>query len=243
MSSIFAKLTPCVIAGGIALTASTSAMAQSFDTAGIIRVSDSAPMTPTPAGAPVSSDCPHGGIASGDIIYSGYPGDGTINKHGGYRFMPPVKRPIYRSPVSYRKGFPDAWTGQGGYGQAPAYQAPTVYMPTDTTQLGYYYQAVPYWQPRPGAIPRPPVPSQWHTTVGQMQSYGHHPAGIIYGTAPTAVPHTPAPAPWDSQGLPPEPTPAESPAVQSNASNLDSNVATPVGLERTSGSPNLLPID
>jgi hypothetical protein len=243
MSSIFAKLAPCVFAGGIALTASTSAMAQSFDTAGIIRVSDSVPATSTPAGTPISGYCPNGGSISGQIVYTGYPGDGTVNKHGGYRFMPPVKRPIYRTPVSYQKGYPDAWTGQGVYGQVPAYQAPTVYMPTDTTQLGYYYQAVPYWQPRPGMIPQPPIPSQWHTTVGQMQYYGHHPAGIIYGTAPTAVPHTPAPAPWDSKGLPPEPTPVNSTYVPPGPVSVEANIATPVGLERTSDSPNLLPIE
>jgi len=147
-----------------------------------------------------------------------------------------VKRPIYRTPVSYNKGFPDAWTGNAANGQQYAYQAPTVYMPTDTTQLGYYYQAVPYWQPRPGAIPPPPIPSQWHTTVGQLPYYGRHPAGVIYGTAPTAVPSGTSPSPLNGQGVPPEPTPASTPVVPTQA------VSSPVSLERSTSSPALLPI-
>src|SRR5690606_14167039 len=34
-------------------------------------------------------------------------------------------------------------------------------MPTDTTQLGYYYQRAPQWMPTPGMIPPPPWPSNY----------------------------------------------------------------------------------
>ena len=37
-----------------------------------------------------------------------------------------------------------------------------VYQPTDTTQLGFYYQHVPTWQPQPDRLPARPIPSQWN---------------------------------------------------------------------------------
>src|SRR5690606_31408820 len=40
--------------------------------------------------------------------------------------------------------------------------APQVHMPTDTTQLGFYYQRVPTWAPVPGMIPPPPNPADYH---------------------------------------------------------------------------------
>src|SRR5690606_22022975 len=61
-----------------------------------------------------------------------------------------------------------------------------VYMPTDTTQLGYYYQHVPYWLPRPNAVPPAPRPADWHVSMCQLETHGH-PAGVIIGTAPTAI--------------------------------------------------------
>ena len=35
-------------------------------------------------------------------------------------------------------------------------------MPTDTTQLGYYYQHAPTWHAYPGMIPPVPRPVDWH---------------------------------------------------------------------------------
>jgi len=78
-----------------------------------------------------------------------YPAD-----HG---FAPPAHRPIRPRPAMYTRM----------YGQSeaadPGYRHPTVYMPTDTTQLGFYYQQVPYWRPRAGMIPPVPHPGEWHT--------------------------------------------------------------------------------
>jgi len=242
MSRIRACLTSCIIAGGVISVGATTASAQSFETAGVIRVSDSPNPQPISASTAVDPNCPSGNCPNGTSAYAGeyYGGHGRHGRHGGdgYRFSPPVKRPIYRSPVSYTKGFPDQWTGNAPVGHQTGYRAPTVYMPTDTTQLGYYYQVVPYWQPKHGAVPPPPIPSQWHTTVGQLPQTGNCPAGVIYGTAPTAVPNSPTPPPWGDRGVPPEPQPTQVQGV--NGSNID---AQPTPLERTGTSPSLLPIE
>jgi len=224
--------TSCLTAGGLFIAAASPVCAQSFEPAGVIRVSDSVSPAPIPAGSSLanSADCPPGG-------YGYEAGYGHRQQRDGYRFSPPVKRPIYRSPVSYTKGFSDAWTGNAPAAQGQTYQAPTVYMPTDTTQLGYYYQVVPYWQPKPGAVPPPPIPSQWHTTVGQLPTYGRHPAGVVYGTAPTAIPSSPTPPPWGPRGLPPAPEPAPASLQPTPAASQ------PAALERSPSSPSLLPIE
>jgi hypothetical protein len=160
-------------------------------------------------------------------------GYGSGQLHGG--FSPPVKRPIYRSPVVYQKNFPDSWTGKP-VPPAPAYRLPSVYMPTDTTQLGYYYQVVPYWLPRYNAIPPAPIPNEWHLLLSQTQHY-RHPAGVVWGTAPVA---TPAPAPGvlptpiaSREGIiPPPPTPVQT---------MQSPVTAPVLKPATT--PNLLPVE
>ena len=79
-----------------------------------------------------------------------------------YGYAPPTKYPLHRRGVEYTNYFPQKWYGAGAdYSQSPA---PMVYQPTDTTQLGYYYQHVPFWQPMPNRLPPRPIPSQWHTT-------------------------------------------------------------------------------
>lgn len=89
-----------------------------------------------------------------------------------YGFNTPVKVPVVRRGVTYYRYWPEQWHGTG---TAPAGQYrsyPQVYAPTDTTQLGYYYQQVPYWQPAPGRLPPPPVPSQWHVRDAQRGYQG-----------------------------------------------------------------------
>lgn len=74
-----------------------------------------------------------------------------------------TKMPAQRYAVVYQRYHPDRWYGRPGGGwpaDAPVY--PTVGNPTDTAQLGCYYQHVPYWQPNPARIPPPPHPAQWH---------------------------------------------------------------------------------
>lgn len=234
MPRIRACLIASLVAGGMTLVPITI-FAQEIESAGYVQITDS------PNGPPVGSPCPDGNCRNdsygGSYCPPGGYGHGRGHHGTGYRMSLPVKRPIYRSPVSYTKGFPDAWTGYGPPAGTPAYRAPTVYMPTDTTQLGYYYQTVPYWQPKPGAVPPPPVPSQWHTTVDQMYYQGNHPAGIIYGTAPTAVPNSPTPPPRGPRGVPPEPTPATNPVVPTQATSQSA------ALERAESSPSLMPIE
>ena len=85
-------------------------------------------------------------------------GAGTVSPDHGW--SPPGKVATWRRGVAYHKFFPDAWTGQPG--GAPVMRVHHVYMPTDTTQLGYYYQQVPKWWPNSAMIPPAPNPYDWH---------------------------------------------------------------------------------
>ena len=80
--------------------------------------------------------------------------------HGFVRI---TKRPVERNPVVYTKYWPTHWYGAPRTGPAQRIRRyPTVALPTDTTQLGYYYQQVPSWQPNSGMIPPPPQPKLFH---------------------------------------------------------------------------------
>ncbi|MFO1006093.1 MAG: hypothetical protein U0929_09045 [Planctomycetaceae bacterium] len=179
-----------------AVTGFASLATQSFadDSEGIVRISDHGTVgqgSPAPvadnggfSGGYVEGGCPNcqQGAACGyhgcNMRPMGYvnhilgwvnpwSGVGTYSPDHGY--APPGKvRTPHPQQVAYNKAFPDAWTGQpgaGGGGQR-AYQ---IYMPTDTTQLGYYYQAAPRWHANPAMIPPTPVPSQWHRDLCQGQ--------------------------------------------------------------------------
>ena len=118
--------------------------------------------------------------------------------------------PIYHLPVHYQRFWPTHWYGQPGAVYSPIF--PMVYMPTDTTQLGFYYQRVPYWQPRPGLLP--PAPNGGASGlegafgglfgVGAVQSScpsGAYQSGTIIESTPqpaeqpTEAPSTPPPSP------------------------------------------------
>lgn len=87
--------------------------------------------------------------------------------HGGctvppdHGFAPPGHHPVPRAAVTYRRWFPGQWTGEPSTAD-PNFRYPMVYTPTDTTQLGFYYQRVPVWQRVAGMIPPPPRPNEWH---------------------------------------------------------------------------------
>lgn len=88
-----------------------------------------------------------------------------------YGWNVPVKVPVVRRGVTYDRYWPEQWHGTGSP-PAGAYRSyPQVYSPTDTTQLGYTYQQVPYWQPA-NRLPPPPVPSQWHVREGHRGYHG-----------------------------------------------------------------------
>ncbi|MBW3540201.1 MAG: hypothetical protein KY476_08020 [Planctomycetes bacterium] len=108
--------------------------------------------------------------------------DGSCTHSPDHGWARPVKHPINRVPVLYNRWWPTRWYGEPGSGLAAVY--PTVYQPTDTTQLGYYYQRVPFWTQQPERLPAPPWPPQWH----------HRECPWLYGTnhhgyAPYRGPH------------------------------------------------------
>lgn len=202
-------------------------------TAGLSRISD-APAEPAPAATPrlasaaaTSTTQPIGPVGYGSH-YQGYHGHGggTTYTHwpravfpwlvcNGYCTYSPdhgwstiQKHPIYRQDVEYYRYHASAFYG-AGLKYAAAY--PTVYTPTDTTQLGYYYQHVPHWRPMPGALPAPPVPANWHI---RGPAYGAH-AGIGAGVV-VAEPHAQ-----------PVPTPAVKPERESADDELERDAVPP----------------
>ena len=117
----------------------------------------------------LSKLAPHGYITWGEI------GRGLMEKPplipplGGYdAYLPPdygwqapIAYPVQRVPVRYQRYYPDQWYGLPGSQKAAV--APVAFMPTDTSQLGYYHQQVPTWRPpAPGSFPAPPDPRLLH---------------------------------------------------------------------------------
>jgi hypothetical protein len=74
----------------------------------------------------------------------------------------PGKWPINRRGVQYNSYYPAQWLGVNGVTLGGNVVYPMVYQPTDTTQLGFYYQHVPFWMPQPNPLPPRPIPAQWH---------------------------------------------------------------------------------
>lgn len=143
-----------------------------------------------------------------------------------YGWNSPVKVPVVRRGVTYYRYWPEQWHGTGSPAAGQYRSYPQVYSPTDTTQLGYTYQQVPYWQPA-NRLPPPPVPSQWHVRDGHRGYQGrwhdcytpihhHQSANVQYWVEPLGnrTWTQPMPArPAGPVGCPPAPTatPAEAP--------------------------------
>ncbi len=117
-------------------------------------------------------------------------------------WAPPGKVTMWRRPVAYNKFFPDAWTGNPAMPVVPGMpSAQQVYMPTDTTQLGFYYQQVPRWLPAPGMIPAAPNPNDWHqplcnnpgVVVGASAEFANCPAAAVESQSVPTVDAPPAP--------------------------------------------------
>jgi hypothetical protein len=131
----------------------------------------------------------------------------------------PGKWPVKRQYVTYTQYSPKEWYGTGSPGKSKQVRSyPVVGQPTDTAQMGYYYQQVPTWQPRPNMIPPKPDPRQWHWRQHQQQynrnqswvqvngvwvPYHQAPGKPVEKTAPTPVPE---PMP---EAAPPIPVPPE----------------------------------
>jgi hypothetical protein len=88
---------------------------------------------------------------------------------------PPAQYPVNRDGIWYRNMWPQAWYGNPGGGFIA--NAPMVYQPTDTTQLGYSYAKVPTWQSI-RMIPPTPNPSNFHARVCVPRP---HPGRLIDG--------------------------------------------------------------
>lgn len=103
---------------------------------------------------------------------------------------PPAHMPVNYDGVWYGSYLPQHAYGTPGGGFIANY--PTVYQPTDTTQLGYYYNKVPTWQSRSDMIPGVPYPGHYHARVcpqGGTGCHAYHGATygpMIYGPAPAS---------------------------------------------------------
>jgi hypothetical protein len=212
---------------------------------------DSPAMAPAGSGAPIMNAAPYGmpadqfapGPQSGGFVDGGAgcpdgsceadchdPGYCRCLGHRCYSpsrgFRPPVTTPVYREAVVYHRYWPARWYGQPGWRLAPIY--PMVYMPTDTTQLGFYYQRVPQWLPNETMYPPAPRPSDWHRRVvyggvgdGMMAGgdcYGSAAAGggVMYqghpgqpGLPPGAMPNGAPPNAVPPNAVPPNAVPPQ----------------------------------
>lgn len=168
--------------------------AQADDKTGIIRIQHTIEPIPEPAPVPVSSSTTtyrHWGCP---LVWHAAPA-GQYGAHG------PVMYPIHRNPVVYQRYWPKYWYGDPRAGMpAGAYRAPMVFLPTDTTQLGFYYQRVPQWQPNPGMLP--PAPGPW---IHHFRQCGHrHSGNQCPGYYGTVIEQSPTPAKPQAP-VPPEP--------------------------------------
>ena len=95
---------------------------------------------------------------------------------------PPAHLPVNYDGAWYGSYLPQHAYGSPGGGFIANY--PTVYQPTDTTQLGYYYNKVPTWQSRSDMIPPVPYPGNYHARVCPQGGTGCHSFyGTTYGSA------------------------------------------------------------
>jgi hypothetical protein len=248
--SIFLGATLAV--GGWLTIGSMSLHAQDEEPEGIIRITD-CPNGQLPADA---ASCPDAGYVSGcpSEACPGAPcgyGHGChrrchcgrcihgflswLNPHGActvspdHGWAPPGKVALWRRGVAYNKFFPDAWTGQPVV--APAVRVGHVYMPTDTTQLGYYYQHVPYWRPNWAMIPPAPNPHQWHRPLcgpdGVCGVNAEFVGGSIIGEG-CPVPAESSDEPQEEAPIPPSPEEAV-------------ETSTDADLQKSSDAPELQP--
>jgi len=91
-------------------------------------------------------------------------------------WTPPTSTFLRRSPLVYSRMYPGKFYGQHGPpASGPVRRYPIIAMPTDTSQLGFYYRHVPQWQPRADMLPPIPRPSRWHTRPAPPSQRVHGP--------------------------------------------------------------------
>jgi hypothetical protein len=158
---------------------------------------------------------------------------GDVSGATAYGYGPtPPRNTVDRIPVQYLRYYPGVWYGLPG--STLPVVAPQVHMPTDTTQLGFYYQRVPTWVPVPGMVPPSPIAAYGYgagvTTDGAYTSNPNervistrtissgsttpsHSASGSTVTDPGTIPVPPAPS---GSALPLQPPPG-APAAEPNA--------------------------
>jgi hypothetical protein len=226
------------VLGGFLIGSSLIGNAQDNNQPGLVRITDS-----RPRGVPIRNASIH---AVGKGEYHGIDGyytdcpdcddDCDDGKHcrlkhcfrehyckhsPDHGYVTPGKVPIYRYGVQYNQYFPNGWYGTANGGiTGPVF--PMIYQPTDTTQLGYYYQHAPFWMPNQHALPPRPIPAQWHRRIPA----GHEPwnaGGWGYGYGNAYCPPgsgwvettNASPTPIQAQ-----PAPAKIPPADASAVNL-----------------------
>lgn len=193
---------PAVLAG-LLLSVGTPAMAQ---------------VRQAPLGTPIQQtnyNCPNGDCyGGGGDGMTWRNGNGWGGCHHGCLFghcnhgyasgnawvRPPATWGLSRSPNTYRYYWNSQLAGVPSVSGGPY---PMVYQPTDTAQMGFYYQAVPRWQYRPSMLPPAPSPN-W--PLGMNSAIGTYGGGYVEGTVNT----TPVAAPTNA--YPNNVTPANPPA-------------------------------
>lgn len=171
------------------------------------------------------------GNNSATPVYGAY---GDVSGVTAYGYGPtPPRYTVDRIPVQYLRYYPGVWYGLPG--STLPVVAPQVHMPTDTTQLGFYYQRVPTWVPVPGMVPPSPIAAYGSgagvaidgsgvvsnsnervlsvRTISSGSSTPSHSASGSTVTAPGTIPVPPAPS---GSALPLQPPPG-APAAEPNA--------------------------
>ena len=187
-----------------------------------------------PSGRCQQGNCPQGGggrCRGGHGSLHGVFSDHYCKHSPDYGYSPPSKYPLHRRGVEYDRYYPAQWYGAGAdYTQSTA---PMVYQPTDTTQMGFYYQHTPFWQPQPDRLPERPIPAQWHITPPAVQAsrycngqWGGYAYGGYYGHQ--GMGHG---AGWTRSGnCPPSSSMNGGSGVLSNGSNVAPGTPTDQGM-------------
>jgi hypothetical protein len=191
------------------------------DDAAIVHITDRPTPVPDPGpGAPAkggtvatttAAPC-DGGACNGAGVGVGC---SLFNPAQGFR--PYASAPVYREAVVYYRYWPDKWYGDPSFNLRPMF--PQVYMPTDTTQQGFYYARVPQWMPNPNMYPPAPRREDWHRHVvyaGGDGACGNVGVGMEVGSPVPAS--GPTPAQPSNNGVPSTPPPpVAAPAPQPSA--------------------------
>jgi hypothetical protein len=200
------------------IAASLVAVAHADDL-GAVHITDRPAPVPDPGpGAPATA------TANGAVVGASCDGAASCNGVGGGCFLNPTRgfqpyasAPVYREAVVYYRYWPDKWYGDPTFNLRPMF--PQVYMPTDTTQQGFYYARVPQWMPNPNMYPPAPRPEDWHRHVVYAGAGGGACGNVGAATEiGTPVPASGQPTPAQpGSGVPAPPPPADAPVPQRSA--------------------------